>query len=590
MPDFAVRTAFIASDRISPAFRRMATTADYFGMRAERALMRARRATRNLIASSRRYIGMGLGIAAGLIVREFVQFDQALTSASAKFDRAGLSAQQLNDRMNRMRAVTRQVGATTEFTATQAAQGLEFLAMAGFTANQALALLPGVTNLATASGLDFARASDIASDALGAFGLMTTDTAQLATNFTRINDVMARTVTSTNTNMEDLFETMRYAGPAFTTAGQSIETFSAIAGRMAANSIKGSQAGTALRAGILRLAAPPRAAAAALSQLGIRVADQSGRMRNMIDIMQDIQTATSRLTQRQKLAALSAIFGTRAFSAWAAILNEGVGQTRGLETSLRGAGGASAQMAAVMRTSVLNRLRVLWSTVVELGMAFLDAFAQDGPSAIDSIASALRFLTPIFKFLGKAIAIVLRFLPALIIGFTTFKILMFAFGNVPIIFVITAIVMAIVMMIRHWDAFKNAIISIWTSVKNFISSAADAIGNKLRNLGQIILTVLVMPVNLWVSAIVRLLQVAARIPGVGRQFQRAAAAVQEYQAAANQFLGTRNFFAPNQAQQGGRVNVQGEININNAPPGTTARARTTGGVGMIGLSVMGVNP
>lgn len=611
MPDFAVRTAFSATDRISPAFRRMGAAANSFGARAEMAMMRARRATNRLIGSARRYIGMGLGVAAGLITREFINFDQALTSASAKFDRTGMSAAQLNDRMERMRTITRQVGATTEFTSSQAAQGLEYLAMAGFSAEQALSLLPSVTNLATGSSMDFARATDIASDAIGAFGMMSSDTATLTRNFARINDVMALTVTSVNTDMESLFETVRFAAPAFTTAGQSIETFNAIAGRMAANSIKGSQAGTALRAGILRLAAPPAAAAAALRRMNIRVTDSSGNMRNMIDIMQDIQTATAGMTQRQKLASLSAIFGTRAFSAWAAILNEGVDQTRALEERLQGANGASERMATIMRTSLLNKLKVLWSTIVEIGFVFIDAFAGDGGNAIESLTETVRGLSGVFKTLGKIFAVVVKFLPYIIGAFLAYKTVMTilaikagimaaaqwivnaAFLACPITWIIVgiiALVAAIILLIRNWDAVKAKMLSVWDAIKEKVVFVMSYISNVFKRFGDAsFLDVIIAPINLLITQLRLLLTLATRLPGVGRYFARAAAAVGEFQAAANQAIGSQNLFAPNQAQQQQQVRLQGEININGAPPGSTARANTRGAEN-IAMRLMGVNP
>ena len=420
MPDFAVVTAFRATDKISPAFKRMGKNADMFGRKAGGAMARASRGMSALVSKMKMFGGMALAAGAGLIVKEFINFDQAVTSASAKFSDLNRNTKEGQQTLEDLRMTARMVGRDTQFTASQAASGLEFLAMAGFDAKQSMGLLPGVVDLATVANVDLARATDISSDALGAFGMMTTDTAQLTKNFTRINDVMAKTMVSTNTDMENLFEAMKYGGPVFTTAGQSIETFAAITGRMASNAIKGSMAGTALRSGMLRLAAPPRDAADALSKLNIEVA-KGGKMRNMIDILGDIETATKGMGEQQKLATLNAIFGKRAFSAYAAILTEGVDKTRALEKTLMGASGASKQMADVMRTSLLNQLKALWSAIVELGFKFIDAFSSQGAGAIKSLTDVARNLGPVFSAAGKMLSLIAKMLPTLIYGFLAYK-------------------------------------------------------------------------------------------------------------------------------------------------------------------------
>ncbi|MCK5606226.1 phage tail tape measure protein, partial [Candidatus Pacearchaeota archaeon] len=202
-----------------------------------------------LAFSALRKVGQGLSF----VKDEFISFDQAITAAGAKF---GTAFKRGTDGAKELRKVTRDLGAKTEFSATQAAEGLDFLAMAGFNATQAMALLPGVVDLATSTQQDLARSTDIASDALGAFGLMTKDDTQLTENFNRILDVMSKTTTTANTDMEAMFEAVKKGAPTFTSAGQTVETFSALVGKMANSGIKGSEAGTALRNMMLRLATP----------------------------------------------------------------------------------------------------------------------------------------------------------------------------------------------------------------------------------------------------------------------------------------------------------------------------------------------
>lgn len=206
------------------------------------------------------------GLAAGVrfVGREFLQFDQALTSASAKFGDLNLATKEGQQKLKNLEKIARQVGATTKFSATEAAQGLDFLAMAGFSAEQSMVALPGVANLAIVAQTDLATATDMASDALGAFGMMTDDTAQLQENFTKINDVMAKTMTTSNTNMEQLFESIKMGAPAFTAAGQSLESFNALVGVMASSGVKGAQSGVQIRNIMLKLAKPTGEAASVL--------------------------------------------------------------------------------------------------------------------------------------------------------------------------------------------------------------------------------------------------------------------------------------------------------------------------------------
>ncbi|KKL99369.1 hypothetical protein LCGC14_1815120 [marine sediment metagenome] len=159
---------------------------------------------------------IAFGVALGLVTREFVNFDQAITSSSAKFGDLNLATAKGQKQLKALGKIARDVGAATQFSATEAAQGLDYLAMAGFNVEQAIAGLPRVIDLATVGKIDLARATDISSDALGAFNMMVKDSSQLQTNMTRINDVMAKTITSSNTDLEQLFETIKKGAPAFT--------------------------------------------------------------------------------------------------------------------------------------------------------------------------------------------------------------------------------------------------------------------------------------------------------------------------------------------------------------------------------------
>ena len=395
MPNFIVSTIFRGKDLLTPIFKRQSAAAGKFGDKASRSFAKASRSATNFQSIVKGIVTAGLiqrglaGITRGVraVGEEFVDFDQALTAAGAKFPTV---IKRGTDSFNELGAVARKVGAETQFTAADSARGLDFLAMAGFGAQQAMAALPGVTDLATIANTDLARSTDIASDALGAFNLMTKDSTQLQKNLTRVNDVMAATITSANTNIEQLFETMKMAGPVATNAGASIETFNTFAAEMANAGIKGSLAGTALRTAFINLSAPVPKAKALLKKLRIELTDSSGNMRDLMDIMDDLRDRTKKMGTAQKTAAMNTIFGRRAVAGMSVILNASSKQLREFRSNLEAAGGTSKRMAGDIRKSIGNRLKELRSALIEVGFKFIEAFVGKGEGALDRLIVAVR--------------------------------------------------------------------------------------------------------------------------------------------------------------------------------------------------------
>jgi len=580
MSRFSVEAVFRAIDKISNPVKGMTNSTNKFSRQLRKDFAQAQRSVENFHKSVKQKLASGLkmalatgvmalGLGLGLVAREFVSFDHAIVSSTAKFNDLVPGTERARKAMEDLRKVARQVGANTQFTPTEAAKGLDYLAMAGFTSVQAMTMLPGVVNLATIANVDLARSTDIASDALGAFGLMTKDATKLEINFTRLQDVMAKTVTSTNTNMEDLFEAIKFGAPAFTIAGQSMEAFNAVAGRMAANGIKGTNAGTALRAGMIRLSAPPKAAAAALDKMSIKIADSSGKMRNIVDIMKDMEVKLKTMTPIQRTAALAAIFGKNAFSAWASVLNEGVSNTEDLYKSLLKANGASEAMAAEIRKSLLNRLKSLGSAATELGFKFMVAFEKQGGNAIDKLTKAVRDFDPtpiidgiktvgqIIVFLWGIIKPLLPFIGSMVVAWYAYKAALFivaaqqAITNAimaanPIGLIIIAIgilVGLVITLYMNWDKLSTkmkvflGIISyivlgpLGLLLFGFVALAKNAGGvkNAFIVLGKIIMKALLSPVNLLIYAIRALLFTLSKIPVVGDKFKGAYQAVSEFQ-------------------------------------------------------------
>ena len=363
---FSVEAVFKAVDRITAPVKRMQNRVGRFTRSMERRFGKLNRVVGKFASGLKKG---ALAIVASLaltsvamanVIGAGVEFEQTLVSAAAKFPgeiRKGTKAfKQLED-------AARKTGATTEFTASQSAEALNFLAMAGFNASQSVAALPGVVDLATSASIDLATASDIATDSLGAFGLATKDVVQLSKNLTRVNDVLAKTTTTANVNMEDLFETVKKGGPVATSVGASIETFGALAGTMANSSLKASEAGSTLKNMFLRLAAPAPAAAKLLKQFGIQTVDTNGDLLDIIDILGDFDEKLKDLGTAEKAAILDTIFGKRAITGVNILLESGVDKLKAYRKELEGATGASSTMASVMRDTIQGRLNSLNSVI-----------------------------------------------------------------------------------------------------------------------------------------------------------------------------------------------------------------------------------
>lgn len=208
--------------------------------------------------------------------------------AGANFQTSMLKVQAVSGatgaEFDQLSALAKEMGSTTQFSASESADALGFLAMAGFDTNEMMSALPGVLNLAAAGSLDLASAADIASNVLSGYGL---EVDQLG----RVNDVMAKTASSANVDIAMMGETMKYAAPVAAAAGVEFEETAAMAGLMGNAGIQASQAGTALRGGLSRLLNPTKAVSSTLSALGVNVTDSNGALLPMVDIMGQLEGA-----------------------------------------------------------------------------------------------------------------------------------------------------------------------------------------------------------------------------------------------------------------------------------------------------------
>lgn len=310
--------------------------------------------------------------------------------------------------MQQLTATARELGEKTMFSATQAGEAMTYLGMAGWNSQQIMAGMPGLLNLAAASNTDLARTADIVSDDLTAFGLSAEHAGHMA-------DVFAKTTTSTNTTVEMLGETMKYAAPVAHAFGASLEETAALTGLMANSGIKASAAGTALRSGFLRLAgtsskstkaieemglslseatAQQEEARAALDSLGIAMNDTNGP-RKMSAIVRDLADKTKDMSKEQKLSTLATIFGTNAASAWVAVIDQGPDALDNLTKELENSDGAAATMAETMQNNArgaMTRLQSATESVaISIGSTMLPTLAELG----DSLANEAAYVSKV---------------------------------------------------------------------------------------------------------------------------------------------------------------------------------------------------
>jgi TP901 family phage tail tape measure protein len=238
---------------------------------------------------------------------------------------------------------------------------MNFLAMAGFEANEVIAAMPGVLDLAAAGQMDLARTSDISSNILSGFRLE-------ASEMGRVSDVLAATMTSANTNIEQLGFAMSYAAPVAADMGVSIEEASAAIGRLSDAGIQGERAGTSLRAILMALAAPTDVAREQMDALGVQVTDTAGEFYSLPDIIAQFEERLAGMTTAQRTAALGTIFGNRQIGAFNVLLGVGSEELRDYTTELENAGGTASRLAGDMMSTFQGTLTELGSSLEGLGI------------------------------------------------------------------------------------------------------------------------------------------------------------------------------------------------------------------------------
>jgi len=409
-----------------------------------------------------------------IAVKTGMDFEAAMSEVAAISGAAG-------EDLAKLEALAKKMGATTKFSASEAAEGLKYMAMAGWDTQQMLDGLPGVLSLAAASGEDLGRVSDIATDALTAFGMQASEAGEFA-------DILAAASSNANTNVGMLGESFKYVAPVFGSLGYSAEDAALALGLMANAGIKASQAGTALRGAITRMMKPSKDAATAIDELGLKLTDAEGNMLPFRDVMDQLRSAFANLTAEQQAQYAATIFGQEAMSGMLAIINASEEDYTKLSDAINNSTGAAQQMAAEMQDNLQGRMTELKSAIEGVALEFYDAMQ---PALEAVIAAVKRFvgwladLSPEMKTTITVIAALAAAIGPLLIALgmvangigAIIGILPVLKGAIaaltgPIGLVVAAIAAAIaigVALWKNWDKIKEFAGKLWEGIKDIFA-------------------------------------------------------------------------------------------------------------------------
>lgn len=291
---------------------------------------------------------------------------------------------------NKLKEQAIQLGADTAFSSSQAAEGMENLAAAGFTTSEIMDAMPGLLDLAAASGEDLASSSDIAASTLRGFGLEAADAAHVA-------DVLAANANKTNSSVADTGEAMKYVAPLARAAGLSIEETAAAIGIMANAGIQGSQAGTTLRGAISRLSKPTKQMSECMADLGISFYDSEGNMKSLAEQTRMMEEATAGMTDEQRNNVLVTLYGQEALSGMLALMNEGDGALLELTHAYETCDGSAKAAAETMQDNLAGALDQLGGSAETLGIVFYESVSESLKETAKSATDSINNITEAFR-------------------------------------------------------------------------------------------------------------------------------------------------------------------------------------------------
>jgi len=313
------------------------------------------------------------------VTKTGMDFEASMSKVQATSD---ATSQQLES----LTKLAREYGASTVFSSSECADALNYMAMAGWSAEQMTSGLPGVLNLAAAAGEDLGTTSDIVTDALTAFGMQAEDSAHFA-------DILATASSKSNTNVSMMGETFKYVAPVAGALGYSAEDVAVAVGLMANSGIKASQAGTSLRAMLSNLTEPTDKQAAAMDELGISITDSEGNMKSLDTLLGDMRRSFSGLDEASKASYASILAGSEGMSGLLAIVNASDTDFNSLKSAIYDCDGACETMAETMTDNAAGEMKTLSSMVEELKLSLYDMFKPMLKDAIPKVQDGVEWIT-----------------------------------------------------------------------------------------------------------------------------------------------------------------------------------------------------
>ena len=449
---------------------------------------------------------IGLGTAA---VKTAADFDSAMAQVAAVSGAAGDDLQALRDK-------AREMGEKTKFSASEAAEAMNYMAMAGWRTGDMLSGIDGIMSLAAASGEDLATTSDIVTDALTAFGLTAQDSGHFA-------DILAAAASNANTNVGMMGETFKYCAPVAGALGYSAEDVAEAVGLMANSGIKATQAGTAMRTMMTKLQGELELSGAAFGEVTVATANADGSMRELGDILGDLRGYFSQMTESEAAAAAETLVGKNAMSGFLAVMNAAPGDIDKLNNAIANCDGTAENMAAIMQDNLNGQITILKSQLEELAISFgemlmpvirkvvtavqgfvdkLNNMDEAQRKTIITIGLVIAALGPFLVILGTVISTVGKSMKAYVSAAKGIKKLMVAvksgtgiFGKLgaalggisaPVLAVVAVIAVLAAAFAHLWktnDEFRENIIATWTRIKETVSNFCQGIVDRLNALG-----------------------------------------------------------------------------------------------------------
>lgn len=429
----------------------------------------------------------GIGAAA---VKTSADFDSAMSEVKAISGATGEDFDLLRDKAKEM-------GAKTKFSASESAEAMKYMAMAGWKTEDMLSGIEGIMNLAAASGENLGSVSDIVTDALTAFGLSAKDSAHFS-------DVLAAASNNANTNVSMLGESFKYVAPVAGSLGFSVEDTSVALGLMANSGIKASAAGTSLRTILTNLVKPTSEMQTAMDELGLSITDDEGNMKSLNEIMRDLRSGFDSLSESEQANVAASLAGKEGMSGLLAIVNTSEDDFNNLSEAIGSADGTAQTMSDTMLNNLGGQLTILKSSLEGLAISigdilmpvvqkitekvqkivdYLNNLDDEEKEQIVQIAAIVAAIGPVLLILGNLFKSISNISSAVSGVVKAFGLLGSALPTVAIVAGVAAIAAAFVTLWNTNEEFRNNITETWENIKQKFNDFGQGIVDRLNEMG-----------------------------------------------------------------------------------------------------------